>query len=72
MAKHDLGIPNIKFLIPRILSMKGIKIDGKKITQSVKDRVKKDAAEPITRTFVNTNCLCQINNSSLVFKKIFG
>ena len=56
MAKHDLGIPSIKFLIPRILSMKGIKIDGKKITQSVKDRVKKDAAEPITRTFVNTNC----------------
>ncbi|GEM_PF-4177678 len=36
--------------------MTGIKIDGKKITQLVKDRVKKDAAEPITRTLVNTNC----------------
>ncbi|MCH7758305.1 MAG: hypothetical protein IIA19_07550 [Thaumarchaeota archaeon] len=52
--------------------MTGIKIDGKKITQSVKDRVKKDAAEPITRTFVNTNCLCPINNQSLVFRKILG
>ncbi len=52
--------------------MTGIKIDGKEIAQSVKDRVKKDAAEPITRTSVNTNCLCQINNPSLVFKKILG
>ncbi len=52
--------------------MTDIKIDGKKITQSVKDRVKKDAAEPITRTFVNTNCLCPTNNQSLVFRKILG
>jgi hypothetical protein len=72
MAKHDLGIPSIKFLIPRILSMKGIKIDRKEITQSVKDRVQKAAAELITRTFVNTNWLGQINNPSLVFKKFLG
>ena len=39
-----------------MLSMTGIKIDRKEIAQSDKDRVKKAAAEPITGTFVNTNC----------------